>query len=376
MKAVVLAHPGAPLTVSTVPFPAPGPGSVTVKVLATAASAGYAQILSGNHPFKYPNGMIPGRQAIGRVFATGPDTTSLKEGQLVLLEPHIVGRDDPHSSRILWGMWEGVTDGSRTLMHDERNWKHATLAEYVRAPLENVHPLDEERLLGKLGYGLGNLLALAHQLVAFGGFRAIDLKPGERVIVAPATGQFSFAAVQVAVALGADVIAVCRAASKAKLERLAARFPPGRVQVVGTTGDVEADAAAMRSFGKVDAYLDVSPAFAAGSTHVRSAFLALAHNGRAVLMGVLQDDVAVPYEHAMMYNLTIKGRCMYEREDVRLLIRMAESGVLKLGEDGVVDLVETDAEGRPFGLENIEDALKVADAQPDGAKIVVVTVGN
>ncbi len=106
-------------------------------------------------------------------------------------------------------------------------------------------------------------MQLPIQLIGFGGLRAIDLKVGETVIVAPATGGFSGAAVQVAVAMGANVIAVGR--SSETLEVSKAAFPPGRVRTVQTTGDVEKDTAALKQWGPVDAYIDVSPVQASGS---------------------------------------------------------------------------------------------------------------
>ena len=70
-------------------------------------------------------------------------------------------------------------------------------------PLENCIPLDETRLLsspeqGGLGYKTDDLGYLGFPLVAYGGLRDIDLKPGETIVVAPATGQFGGAAVQMA----------------------------------------------------------------------------------------------------------------------------------------------------------------------------------
>ncbi len=58
---------------------------------------------------------------------------------------------------------------------------------------------------------------------------------------------------------------------------------------------------------------------------------------------------------------------MYEREDVRLLIRMAESGALKLGKDGGNEIVGT------FKLEEIEEAFEVAGKNAGAGKLCLVT---
>lgn len=244
---------------------------------------------------------------------------------------------------------------------------HGCLAEYIRVPLENCYALDEKRLCsppaeGGLGYALEELLQLQSQLVTLGGLRAIDVKPGERVIVSPSTGIFSGAAVQVAVALGAQVIATGR--DLPKLEQLQQLFPAGRVQVVQITGDVQADTAALKQWGPVDAYLDITPPSAAGATHPRSCLAALRKYGRACLMGSLGDDVAVSNVLIMLNSLTIRGQYMYERADAKLIIKMAESGVLKLGKEGGNEVL-----GR-FKFEEADEAFALAVKRPEIGKLV------
>lgn len=367
MKALVLEEAGKPLQLKTLPVPTAVHGSVVVKILASAADPGLPHILAGR-VFTLPKNLVPGGRAVGRVAALGPDTTSLTEGQLVLLEPFIRARDDPDNVQILWGTFDGPTPAARKFTQD--NWAHGTFAEYCRAPLENCHPLNEKVLCGSpsdggLGYQPEDLLTVGKQLVAYGGLRGIGLQPGETVIVAPATGMFSGAAVQVAVAMGAKVIAFSR--NKAVMEQLRATLPAGRVEIVLNTGDAEKDTAALKQFGPVDAYIDISPVQAAKSTHVRSAILAVRPYGRVSLMGVIPNDIAVPYVHAVFNNLTIRGQYMYEREDVRSLIKLAETGVLPLGEKGGVEIL-----GR-FGLEDFVKAVELAAAHPEAGSAVIFT---
>lgn len=366
MKALVVESPGQPLTLKTVPVPSATPGSCVVKILVVQADDKTPHIIKGIPGYTFPPNFVPAAHAIGRVAAVGPDATTLTVGQLVMLEGFIRARDDPNDVQILWGITAGLTPESLRFMAD--NWAMGCMAEYVRAPLENCYPLDEQRLCGApldggLEYALEDLLQLPTQTVAMGGLRAIDLKPGERVIVAPATGAFSGAAVQVAVAMGAQVIAMAR--NRALLERIQ-QLAPERVQIVPITGDVEADTAALKQWGPVDAYLDMSPPAASESTHIRSCFPALRKYGRACLMSVIGHDVAVPYALLTWNSLTIRGQFMYEREDARLLIKMAEAGVLKLGREGGIEVV-----GR-FKLEEVEEAFTVAAKSPEVGKLVAI----
>jgi len=367
MKALILEEPGKPLKLTTVPVPTPTHGSVVIKILATAADPGIQNILAGR-VFTLPKNLIPGGRAVGRVAAVGPDTTSLAEGQLVTTEPFIRARDDPDKVQILWGVFDGPSPESKKFTQD--NWAHATFAEYCRAPLENCYPLNEKALCGSpsdggLGYQPEDLLVLSRQIVAYGGLRGIGLQPGETVIVAPATGSFSGSAVQVAVAMGAKVIAFSR--NREVMKRLQAAQPAGRVEIVVNTGDVERDTAALKEYGPVDAYIDISPFAAQKSTHIRSAIKAVKPYGRVSLMGVIPVDVPVPYDHAVWNNLTIRGQYMYEREDMRSLIKMAETGVLPLGKSGGHEV-----KGR-FGFDEFEKAIEVATAFPEAGNVVVFT---
>ena len=141
---------------------------------------------------------------------------------------------------------------------------------------------------GNLGYTVPELTYLAVQTVTYGGLRGIGLKPGETVIVAPATGGASGAAVRIAVAVGASVIAVSRNLEVLKKVQIA--FP--RVEIVQLKGSVEKDTAAMSQLGPVDAYIDVSPPGARKSMYVRSCLMALKQYGRAPLMGTINSDIA------------------------------------------------------------------------------------
>jgi threonine dehydrogenase-like Zn-dependent dehydrogenase len=144
-----------------------------------------------------------------------------------------------------------------------------------------------------------------------------------------------------------------------------ATFP--RVNIVQLKGNVEEDSAAISRFGPVDAYIDLSPPYASKSTHVRSCLMALKQYGRANLMGMISDDIAIPYATAVFMNLTIRAQYMYEREDVRGLIKLAESGVLKLGKDGGQEVVGQ------FGLEEIHKAFEAATANRGVGKMAVLT---
>jgi D-arabinose 1-dehydrogenase-like Zn-dependent alcohol dehydrogenase len=291
----------------------------------------------------------------------------------VLITTFIRARDAPNKIQLLWGMHDGAApDFTAT------NWRHGGLAEYALVPLENVFALNESRLLSSptsdapsLGHAMADLLLINRQLVGYAGLRALGVQAGHSVIIAPATGAYSGAAVGVAVAMGLRVVAVGRNASE--LARLQSGTEAGRVEIAHISGDGEGDARTIADAVRkvsgakgVDAYLDLSPAQASGATYFAPCFDAVRSYGRVCLMGVLGDNVPVPYVKAVFKNLTIKAQYMFEREHVEDIIKLVESGLLPLGQKAGCELVGT------FGLQQGNEALKFAQGKSGVGKIIAV----
>jgi len=197
-----------------------------------------------------------------------------------------------------------------------------------------------------------------------GGLSDIGVKAGETCIVAPATGPFGSAAEALALALGAKVIAMGR--NVEALKRIKDRHPD-RIEIIQMSGELQTDLDALKKFGTIDRYFDISPPAASGSTHVKSCILALRHGGRVSLMGGLRGDVGIPHAAVMYSNLTIKGKWMYDREQVLDLIKKIETGVLKLDKgDGQKPI-------KKFALEDWDEAFTAA-AENSGmaAKVLIV----
>ncbi|KAI0476896.1 alcohol dehydrogenase [Xylaria cf. heliscus] len=331
MRAVVQTGPGK-ATVESVPVPKAEPGTALIKIEASLVHSNVAHIFKAEHSmFQLPYPVIPGSFGIGRIAALGPDAVTLQEGQLVMVASFVRARDDP-SVNVITGVTAGLTPASKHLYKSLA--RSGFFAEYVPAPLENIYRLDEARLFGApgsggLGYVPGELIVLAANAIVYAGMRSIALQPGERVVVTPATGHYSTAAVDVAVALGARVVAASRSA--AGLVRLKETYP-GAVETVQLTGDVEADGDALGRFGPVDAVVDVSPPAATGATNLAAALSVLRERGRVALVGGRGDQtLPIPYFKAVVNSWTIKGSYMYAREDLEGVVRLAEAGLMKLG---------------------------------------------
>ena len=298
--------------------------------------------------------MVPGGTSVARVVAVGPDATTLKPEQLVYVHCFIAGRDNP-DELCLFGFTSGFSPGAHSMV--EKEWRDATIAEYSRVPLENCIPLDETRLLGSphdggLGYTIDDLGYLQIPLVAYGGLIDIGLKSGETIIIAPATGQFGGSAVQVALAMGAGkVIAMGR--NEEALKRVKS-LNPARVEIQKMTGNWEEELEALKHFGPIDAFFDISPQMAIDSSHWTSCISSLRRNGRASLMGGLFGGLTIPARSIVSNNIQLKGKWMYERQDIAGFMRLVNSGLLKLGASGGNEIT-----GK-FGLEQWSEAFNNA----------------
>jgi D-arabinose 1-dehydrogenase-like Zn-dependent alcohol dehydrogenase len=360
-RAIVLHSRDKPVSIEDVPKPTANAGEVIIRILGVSVLPFMTQVLDGKLPYPLSLPMTPGASAIGRVESVGNDAVSLVPGQLVYCDAILRGRDDPSVS-ILLGLFGGATPAAQKLMEGE--WRNGTFAEYAKAPLENVFALNEEILLKQKGYSTADLAMLNFLLVPFGGLSEIGVKPGETVIVAPATGKSGGGAVAMAVGMGATVIAAGR--NKESLSNLVKTFGP-RVRSVVLSGDIDTDTKALvAAAGPADAYIDFSPPAAAKSSHIVSSLSALKPFGRAAFMGGIMEGVSIPYSLVMLNSLCIQGRFMYDRSHVLQLIKMLEFGNIKVGPEGGVSVAG------PYGLEKIEEALKAAaDAGQFGSLVVI-----
>lgn len=333
--------------VKTLPTPQVETGSAIVRVLSAGVLSYQRDIYDGTRDYPLPKPLVGGMSAIGRVVAVGRDAVTLQPGKLVYVDCVIRGRDYLDAI-ILSANSDGFNEPAQKLMKDV--WRDGVFAEFARFPLENCVPLDEVRLCKDLGYSVYDLTYISYLLVAYGGLRDIRVEPGETVVICPATGGFGGAGVQVAISMGVRVIAMGR--NETELERMKAHVlrgtPSANIETVKITGDEEKDAIALQAFGIIDAALDLSPPAASKSPHLNSVITSLRSKGRISLMGGFPDG-PIPSFQIIAKDLMIKGKFMYEREDMQQLVKMLERGLFPRGRD-LVDI-------KKFPLEEWKAAL-------------------
>ncbi|KAF4473111.1 isopropanol dehydrogenase [Fusarium albosuccineum] len=178
--------------------------------------------------------------------------------------------------------------------------------------------------------------ATAGTVVVAGGaiMEAADVKVAETVIIGPSGGSFGGLAVELALTLGANVIALGRSEGKqiAMKEKLS-NHP--RLSYVVTTGDTEADTAAILQATPngdgADVFNDWTPGSLKTAPFLPAAVGALKRQGRVVLSGGTPGHLEIPYHVLVHKDLKIMGKWMCERNTLKKLITMMESGNLKIG---------------------------------------------
>ncbi len=172
MKAILVSGPGGPevLTTGEAEIPQPGPGDVLVRVLAAGVGPWDGYLRSGGWTGEYP--YIPGGEFAGVVVGDTGDSAAFEDGEPVYGYPGLNG----------------------------------CYAEYVTCPAEQLAPVPE---------GLDRVDAAAvpvNGMTALQGLTEdLDVGAGDTVLITAAAGGLGHLAVQIARALGANVVATASA---------------------------------------------------------------------------------------------------------------------------------------------------------------------
>ena len=322
MKAWQLERLGGELSLKDVRMPEQRPGSVLVRIEASVLMSYLKPYVAGKLPLYNPppGPFTPGTNGVGVVAAVGRDVWHLKPGQRVVLSSHFVARDNVEDpAQILIGLTAG--EGAAPVLAD---WPDGTLAEYALMPVEAVTPAE-----GLDHLDAAQLAAVGRCIIPYGGLLRGRLAAGEMLVVNGATGAYGTAAVLLGVAMGAGrVIAAGR--NRTALEAVS-RAGGARVATVALTGDVKADAGALRAASGGGAHMAFDMVGQAGDANATLAALhALRRGGRLVLMGSMTTDLPVPYTTLMLNSWEIIGQFMYPAAAYRRLLDLLRSRLLDI----------------------------------------------
>jgi alcohol dehydrogenase len=357
LKAAILKSLGQPLAIERIPAPEIGTGEVIVDVIAAPVLSYANEVFSGERRYSMELPIVPGCGAIGRVRASGPDATHLKNGDWVFCDPTVRSRDDALMPDITLQGWSARSEGGLRL---QRYFHDGPFAEMIRVPTENA-------------IGIGNIdpeeaarwCALNVMLVPYGGLLAASFEAGETLLVSGATGNFGSACVAVAIAMGARCV-IAPGRNERALDDLRRRFG-NRVQTVPLSGDEERDRERMRCAAPapIDCVIDLLPP-SAPTTAVRAALMTVRPYGRVVLMGGVGmlggDGLDLPYPWIMRNDITVRGKWMYPPMAATRMTGLIRSGLLDLGHFDVA----------AFALDEANEAVAHAAANEGPFRMTVI----
>ncbi|KAK1454398.1 hypothetical protein CCUS01_10517 [Colletotrichum cuscutae] len=344
-RVAVLEQYGKPLViVEDETIPEATPGSIVVKVLATPLSRYARTAFDGTIPAQCP----PPRSALC------PVPKNSREGDLVHVEPVVTARDDPNVF-IMQGHVKGPP-GDKTDRLAEGEFRDGALQQYQRVPLENAYRIDE-KLIGELDIDLINLVSISTFSPAAGAiFESAKLKVCDTIIIGPSGGSFGGNAIELALAVGANVVALGRNAEL--LQAMEQILKSSWLSTVLMTGDVDADAAAILAAtpcgGGADVFNDWSPGGVTVAPFLPSAICALKPGGRIVVSGGAYGFLEVPYISMVFNRLSVEGSFMCNRDSMIGLIHMIESGQLDISTGSGTQV-------RKFGLHEIDKAIAITE---------------
>ncbi|MFN8191688.1 MAG: L-threonine 3-dehydrogenase [Nocardioidaceae bacterium] len=290
MRALVKTEPGPGLELLDVPEPTPGPTDVKIRVLRAGLCG------TDLHLFEWDDWaaatvtapMTIGHEFYGEVAEVGEDVTTIRVGQRVSGEGHIV-----------CGMCRNCRAGRRHLCINTIGLgvnRDGAFADYVVIPASNVwvHPDDMDPDLGALFDPFGNA---THTALSFP-------IAGEDVVITGA-GPIGVMATAITRHVGARFIVVTDI-SDVRLEL--ARAAGADLAIDARTTSL---GQAMAELGMKEGF-DIGLEMSGAPSAVADMLATMNHGGRVAMLGLPHDDYHIDWGRVITHMLTIKG--IYGRE--------------------------------------------------------------
>ncbi len=310
MKAIVVEHLGAQVSLQEIPTPKPGPHEILIRVIAAGVNPiDWKRLERSDRAFPF----VLGQDFAGVVSAAGGGVRKYNEGERVF----------------------GVTHG------------HGTFAQYTVVPED-----DREQPVAKIPDAVGDADAAALPtagITALGGLDALNVTRGTTVLVLGATGGVGGFAVQIAKDRGAHVIGTGSAANEAVAKSLGVdEF------VAYDRGDVVEAVKAAHPDG-VDAALDLVD----GAEALKRTATLLRDGGAIASTIGAVDEACFANRKVTAQNLFAMDTPAWSHAGLRALLDLLERGAIRV----------TIARERP--LSEAVDALEQSKAGKVNGKLVI-----
>jgi alcohol dehydrogenase len=309
MRAIVFEEFGGPVEIRSVPDPAPPPGGVVVEVHATGLCRSDWHAWAGHDDgVRLPH--VPGHELVGVVAAVGAGVQRWAVGDRVTT-PFVCG----------CGICQWCRAGQAQVCPDQTqpgftHW--GSFAEYVALHAADTNLVAVPQDIGDAAAaGLGCRFATAYRAVK----ARANVQRDEWVTVV-GVGGVGLSAVQVAVAVGAKVVAVDRTPAALALARR-----------LGATHTVSADDdVAARVHQLTDGGSHVAVDAVGSATACADAIHSLRRHGRHVQVGLLPNvdgHPAVPMDRVIAWELDVLGSHGMANIDYPEMLASVASGALR-----------------------------------------------
>ncbi|WBA82815.1 alcohol dehydrogenase AdhP [Endozoicomonas sp. GU-1] len=306
MKAAVVHHFKDQLTIEDLPLPKPGPRDALVKIHACGVCHTDLHACHGDWPVKPKLPLVPGHEGVGTVTEVGDQITHIKPGDRVGI-PWLYSA---------CGYCEYCLEGKETLCLAQHNAGYSidggyaeyclAAADYVVKVPDNISFVDAAPLF-------------CAGVTTYKALKVSRTKPGDWVSVV-GVGGLGHLAVQYAVAMGLNVIAVDTGAEKKalSLDLGATHFidfireqPEEKIQSLLGNG------------------VHATVCTAVSKAGFDSAYRSVRRGGTCVLVGLPPEDMPIPIFDTVINGVSVVGSIVGTRKDLQECLEFAAQGKVK-----------------------------------------------
>lgn len=300
MHAAVITELHAPWEFQQVPDPEPGPGQVVIRMHACGMCFSDVLVHRGQWPVPLP--IVAGHEPVGEVAALGPGVTTLKVGDRVGVPWMQRGE----------GRCVQCQSGRQVRCEHTQTWMDlgGGYADYMLA-------WEQGCVLLPVGMDYPDAaVAFCAGYTSMSGLRNADPKPGERVCVL-GVGGLGHMAVQLAVALGLETVALTTSPDKAEYA----------TELGAAAGILAGDdpGKALAEAGGADIIL----ATTTSADLVASVVSGLRYAGRLVTMGVTGPLTITDMTTLLFKQCSVKGSTHNNRADLVEVLRLIAAGTVR-----------------------------------------------
>lgn len=306
MKAAVVKEFKGPLEITELPRPQVGTHDVLVKIHACGVCHTDLHACHGDWPVKPKLPLVPGHEGVGEVVEIGSEVAHLSIGDRVGI-PWLYSA---------CGQCDFCLEGNETLCLEQQNAGYSvdgSYAEYCLANGDYVVKIPRE-----LSYVDAAPLFCAG-VTTYKALKVSEVKPGQWMAIV-GVGGLGHLAIQYAVAMGMNVIAVDTGAAKLSLAK-----ELGAVHCIDFMQDKPSDAIAKLTNGGVHGVVCTAvskPAFS-------EAYRSIRRGGSCVLVGLPPEDMPIPIFDTVLNGVKIVGSIVGTRKDLKECLQFAAEGKVK-----------------------------------------------